>query len=427
MLGPMDFGTVYVLGAGASHEQGIALSEHILSAGLALARDLERHLEARDAPESGASALDQFGLEDLARFRLIYRFIGDYFHGGALEADRLPTIDEVFGLVDLGTRMGAHLGPAALPDAATLRRALLYLVFAVLNGCHVARLDGGIVVSYRARPGDAYERLARLLGPRDAVITLNYDLGLDLAVARAGWAIDYGSDCADVYPRGGEAPPADRERRRLYKLHGSLNWLYCPTCDRLTNFAYWNIAHIPYRDRAEPGGADDEEAWSCPVDGTPRQGLIVPPGLSFPRDNRHLVNVWQAAASALEEANEVVCIGYSLPGADLPVKFLLKQALHRNGLRRGAPARLTAVDIKAEKLVAYQWLFGVGVRTWQMSFGAYLDVRGATGRSEPGTRRPGGTRPDPASPGPWLPVGEKGDVSMIEGPVPRGALAALER
>ena len=54
----------------------------------------------------------------------------------------------------------------------------------------------------------------------------------------------------------------------------------------------------------------------------------------------------------------------------------------RRSLRRGSPARLTAVDIKAEKLVQYQRLFGGGVRARRMSFGAYLDGGLDTGRCE---------------------------------------------
>jgi hypothetical protein len=70
----------------------------------------------------------------------------------------------------------------------------------------------------RSAPSPLYDRLARVLRPGDAVITFNYDLGVERALRATGlWNVKsgYGFSIED-----GETPsPVE-----VLKLHGSTNW-----------------------------------------------------------------------------------------------------------------------------------------------------------------------------------------------------------
>ena len=110
----------------------------------------------------------------------------------------------------------------------------------------------------QVKPPLAYERfVAALLRSRNAVVqrtaragtspammALNHDVGLDYALHFSGTRFDYGTT-------EGTLPP---DAVRLLKLHGSINWAACPTCNvlvpwHLSQFFQghnWNI--IPFGD-----------------------------------------------------------------------------------------------------------------------------------------------------------------------------------
>ena len=84
--------TVYLLGAGASHEAGVPLSQHILPAGLELVRLLERRAQDPRVVDVHPY-LKELTQHQAEEFRNLYAWIGDVFHGGTLEHDYLPPID----------------------------------------------------------------------------------------------------------------------------------------------------------------------------------------------------------------------------------------------------------------------------------------------------------------------------------------------
>ncbi|MCX6353001.1 MAG: hypothetical protein NTX03_14260 [Bacteroidetes bacterium] len=115
---------------------------------------------------------------------------------------------------------------------------------------------------------------------------------------------------------------------KLLKLHGSMNWLTCPRCQRLyTNF-YENFQgvylikthHCKHCERNFSG--HQKESIKL------RTNLIMP---TFLKDlnNFQIKLIWQNAGIELSEADRVVFIGYSLPQADFELRQLLSRMLKK--------------------------------------------------------------------------------------------------
>lgn len=184
----------------------------------------------------------------------------------------------------------------------------------------------------RSTPAPLYDRLARVLRPGDSVITFNYDLGVERALHTAGlWDIKagYGFPIVD-----GETPsPVD-----VLKLHGSTNWRALlfggmtgyfagngtSLGDRPVLFFRPDLEYLGYQDFVDPRCSRLDTAASLPA--------MIMPALPKPF---HFVTtfgqewkgfwdgLWQRAACAIENADELVVIGYSLPTADKRARTLL--------------------------------------------------------------------------------------------------------
>jgi hypothetical protein len=111
---------------------------------------------------------------------------------------------------------------------------------------------------------------------------------------------------------------------KLLKLHGSLNWLQCETCQRLY-VSYGEKSAVP--NYLEPGKCRhcDEQRISSKL----RSTLVMP---TFLKDlsNFQLKLIWQNAGIEIMEAWRLVFIGYSLPYADFEFRQLLSRFSHKD-------------------------------------------------------------------------------------------------
>jgi hypothetical protein len=167
---------------------------------------------------------------------------------------------------------------------------------------------------------------------RDATfVSLNYDILIDnaLLAQHAVVDLDYGINFANYTPyrRGTDEWHAPRTGRSvpLYKLHGSLNWLYCPAC-RSVELTPMEKRIAKYR--TDPGSC------ICKACDAPCVPVIVPPTFFKVFGNLFLREIWHKAEMATSEADRIVFCGYSFPDADVHVRYLLKHAELREMKRR---------------------------------------------------------------------------------------------
>jgi hypothetical protein len=249
----------------------------------------------------------------------------------------------------------------------TIRRGIEYAIYATIRHKLSRRRD-------RLHP----RLLKRLFASSEPqVVSLNYDLLIDEAIVAfgsnesAGHLPDY---ACSIHRNDGEK---GRTHGRLLKLHGSLNWLYCPGCQQLQLTVSDDGARtVPVTDAAY-------DMWSLRKSRCKLQGcgsvltplLITPSHLKDYR-NPHVSRVWFEALQTLRRASHVVFIGYSLPHDDVEVIYLLKR-----GLRHLTPEKITVVEFdESGRSVSdnpvgrrYRAVFGTGIDWHTGGFKKWLD------------------------------------------------------
>lgn len=145
-----------------------------------------------------------------------------------------------------------------------------------------------------------------------SIITFNYDLACDYAMYQHGIPINYAL---------GEN--LDQLSTPLLKLHGSLNWVYCPelgkvvpwTMDEHFRKYHWlglddsvPFVKLQMMPHLKDFKYQDHEVVPEPV--------LVPPTWNKAEYHRNLTDVWSRAAQELTDAENIFIIGYSLPKTD---------------------------------------------------------------------------------------------------------------
>lgn len=169
---------------------------------------------------------------------------------------------------------------------------------------------------------------AWLLKTRTPVITFNYDTVLERALLWTplnGGRNDASHIDKSVYglsltplvtPEGKPLSEAASSMFHLVKLHGSINWFY----SGVGGFPGEDVHYYPIQKQLSPVECY-QEATKLAKGKVP---LIIPPILdkrSF--YGHHLVrSLWSDARYYLEQADEIFCVGYSMPLTDLTTRLL---------------------------------------------------------------------------------------------------------
>jgi hypothetical protein len=317
---------VYVLGAGASYVHGAPLTDQILP-----------------------YALSQPAIRRDRRMRRVHEFLQQVFHfvpprtPGAPGWERMPSLVDVLSVLDVAIDRKESLARGY--DVERLRRVRTALEFAIFSALEDSLSRRRGKATRRSR---ATQRLAERLDPdKAAVISFNYDVIADIALAMRGrafgfdradlevlgagdhQAVDYGVDFANVTPASG-----DKRRFQLYKLHGSFNWLR----SRLTGNLYFGgmrkAAGILFQNDTQRAASDlsavfehKTSAGHIPETFDDLEPVLITPTHLKDLRNPHLARIWRRAEECLRAAKRITFIGYSLPSDDLHVKYLFKRAM----------------------------------------------------------------------------------------------------
>lgn len=255
---------------------------------------------------------------------------------GPTAFDDLPPVDEVISLVDWSLHVDQGLGPGYDPPRLyRVRQAVEHLLCSALDAAQ----------EQRCSPADgAHARFARALATRSpgsfVLLSLNYDTLLDDALVAAGLPIDYG---LDSHAAGGPL---------LLKLHGSLNWALCPACDQIET-AREQVAHLL------PGA----NGLVCSRCGNRRlAGVIISPTWLKRYSPPKLTRVFERALHAVQQADRIVVVGYSMPPADVAIHHLIRRGLLTR--RRSEPPAVEVINHRpSEALIdRFRRLFGPNVK-----------------------------------------------------------------
>lgn len=314
--------TVFILGAGASKEGGAPLMADFLD-------------RATDLWSIG----DTNGKEQ--HFERVFRAIRVLQTVHSKARLDLNNIESVFAAFEMATTLQqfADYSPEQLQQlatdttaliATTLDRTLRYALPPRPRrfGAQVSPpepLEADELVA-ALQPPEPYASFANLLGriqedPRlgdsVALITFNYDLALEVALFRA--------DRCPYYALEDEEFPV--KAVPLLKLHGSLNWCSCASCQStiavpITHDGIKKCASQVDQRTALLSSSSLLQNYAHCGNRVASDPLLVPPTWNKTKYYEELDSVWARAAQELFEAQRIVVIGYSLPDSDIFFRYL---------------------------------------------------------------------------------------------------------
>ena len=289
---------VYFLGAGATKAvaQGAPLNDEILEKAL---------LEPR---------YDEIGDER----EEIKTFLENVFHNNE---NNIPRLGDILSFIDFNLyKKIITIKSYNYDDLIKIRNSFIRVIAVVLKN-NLENLDSLATDDFVNKINDS-----------DSIISTNYDIVIDNALLSRLNNTNYGAKIREnIHP----VPHADgtiiagrkidmllnQGHIKLLKLHGSLNWLYCPKCDEID---------ITLKSKVAAEFLNKEYEISClnQYCTSNYEPLIVTPTKFKRYENRVLNKIWEISRECISRADEIVFIGYSLPEADTEIRCLLLNGIN---------------------------------------------------------------------------------------------------
>lgn len=319
---------VYVLGAGFSADAGAPLINNFLDHSHRLLLD----------PATG--------LDDIERrqFQAVFDFRREVAQAREKVVLDLDDIEQLFGLIEISERLRPsnelrtsmqHLivktlqlttGNFRKPRIRLSGRPGAEFLNRIANGhsgftresgggdifsCDVYTFFAGLATGFFDPESDRARR-------KDSVITFNYDLVLEKALARVGAIAEYDLPAhLDSSQRSREDTP----RIPVLKLHGSANWAICTKCED-------SVVVLDEKVAENPNALRQRECPRCKT--SSYQPLLIPPSWDKSEYRDITSQIWGRAVSELEKATRIIVVGYSMPEADAFFRYLVTLSLSRN-------------------------------------------------------------------------------------------------
>ncbi len=309
---------VFVVGAGASHPDGVPLQNDLLP--MLLSGEI---VEIQNS---------YIGKE-------VINFIRENFHY-KIGKSNYPRLEAVFGFIDYFIQHDESLN--AKYTTAKLIEIKEYLIKII-----------HYLVNLRTDKRSPYYHLFWNLifknNSNISVITLNYDTLLEQAFEdfyQKKGLIDYRIHFMNYEPYAigknkltkwinvsqpvtitGNSNPVPI---KIIKIHGSLNWKYCNCCnqvlitpwDRIIDLNKGKFLGYTYPD-------NEKYEYKCPLDNTEFNTLIVPPTYLKTLVHPIISQLLREASREIRSTKKIVFLGYSLSNSDIHIKALLKKHIQK--------------------------------------------------------------------------------------------------
>jgi hypothetical protein len=313
--------------------------------------------------------MEGFFGEDLTAFPRLSGFLNRFYGGRKASSFNL---EEVLGYLDL-SRNRIILWEPRRQLAKGVRYDEAYAE------C-IAYLKHRLSLPPQADPCALHTKLLSSLDRGDTIVSLNYDLIADRALSAVeslsappsrGFRLKKLGDLlqprASYNNRSSPALTTEEVGSGFFlKLHGSLDWLSCPSPDcpnhqTVFPLRYWEALGI-------------NEGALCRACGVPLEVVLLPPVSAKRFDERGKLSLlWKIAYEELTVARRWVLIGLSLPASDFELRWLLKQAIEN---RDGAPLEVEVVNPNKDHCMAIRATLAGETHTLNDfdSFAAYVEA-----------------------------------------------------
>jgi hypothetical protein len=287
--------TVFILGAGVSHQAGAPL--------------MKDFIDAADDLRKGAFHGD-------ADFDLVFKGLRALQSVYAKATIEVLNIESVFAAFEMAQLLGG-LASLTAAELQRLPRAMSTMIqrtletrirFPITEGSPRPQYNfehlGNIVSEILKRTNNDFTKIS--------FITFNYDVCLEFGLYTKGIASDY---CLD--------PTCAVLGIKVLKLHGSLNWARCDKCSKIHAFPVGKFVSMRSPvDWIDAGKSTTFEIsrelqrLTCCEQSVSATPLIAPPTWNKTSYHRQLETVWKASASVLSDAENIFICGYSMPPTD---------------------------------------------------------------------------------------------------------------
>jgi hypothetical protein len=294
----MNIKNVIILGAGASKSEGAPLQNELFKEFFEYYKHVLKGKVWSLSKKQEKLIIDYFK-----------KFWGIDIENYQNQNIEFPTFEECLGVLDLAHYRNESFKGYHKKKIEQIRNALIFLIAKVLD----EKLRGKI--NYHIKLVDKLKNKGSL--SQTAFLSLNYDIIIDnvLVDLYEEFHLDYGIDFINFERKNDCKRPDKNKAVLLLKIHGSLNWLYCPTCNR--------IELTPKEKGAIKAFYKIKKCRKCK---TPMDPVIIPPIFYKEMTNPFIQQVFLKADKVLRSAERIFICGYSFPDADLHIKYLLKRA-----------------------------------------------------------------------------------------------------
>ena len=306
---------LFVLGAGASHPDGVPLQHDILPM-----------IMSDEVKTISTSVIGKQVRDFICENFSIHEGVGGF-----------PKLEAVFGFLDYFIQQNESLSSKYSNETIReIKENFIKIIHYIVD----LRTDKRSKTYHLF--WDAVTRYNRNI----SIVTLNYDTLLeqafDFLFKKHGY-IDYSIHLMNydklmelkefnfwINPREPISiqPGEDPVPIKIIKLHGSLNWKYCNCCNH-TLLTPWDRKIDLNRGKLIGHTFPDEKQYDyyCPIDRTEFQTLILPPSYIKSLNNPIITQLFGEASREIRMCRKIVFIGYSLSDADVHIKALFKKHL----------------------------------------------------------------------------------------------------
>lgn len=327
-----DFKPVYIFGAGTSRFLGGPLVNDFLTRAMEL-----RH--SKTFPIGLPKNLEE-------KFDEVFKYQRELFTTRKYLGIDLDNIETLFSIHDMDWDMSKTKGEVDSKENLSKRERLNSLrdsFFSLI----IETLKQSMVME--GPKWEKYKKIIKSLAfPVDSCfITFNYDLALEKALKEGGGEsisdhvkhemqkisgegvteLPYSKEYFVNY--GINESPTNTihlEERKVLKLHGSINWLYCTDC---LKFSELDDCVIPSQFDAYRHLIHDTSKCKT-QDKLKTLNLLVPPTWHKQNYTDHITEIWSNTIRELSSATHLLIVGYSFPRTDVFFDQLLTLGLKNN-------------------------------------------------------------------------------------------------
>ncbi|NDQ55746.1 MAG: hypothetical protein GZ088_01580 [Acidipila sp.] len=305
---------VFILGAGASKACGLPLTNELLP-------DIVSSLGTKPVRKRALNFI---------------KYLYPYFE---LTWGNYPNVEELLSLMDVYVEFSKKVKSSHKfePDEVEELKDELLTAISVSLSERTAKVK---------IQNTQFFRLAQIMRPGDVVVSFNWDVLLESALTelKRGWNYELKGDKLALLKPHGSVDWFDGETTRI---KASLTSPVIEKIGRLRVFQYFRMPRL--RSRMTP--------------------VIVPPLIRKKWKYREFDRIWRCAWRALRTANEIHIIGFSLPPADLHVKFVIRSAVRINEETRTTPLKVTVVNPDKTVYLRFDRLMKTKVHYFETGFG----------------------------------------------------------